>query len=134
MEETYAVVRTSGLRETGWRLTETIPCALLKQEGWAVHLQGEDEKRTHGWRVLGTFWPTRLTDDKAAITSWMETLRDRLEELAGHQGLPDVWHEHICEKGSPAHMCGGCRAMERAKEKKALLDELDAIATKQKSL
>ena len=134
MEETYAVVRTSGAIETGWHLVEEIPCAFLKQDGWTVHLQGEDEKRTHGWRVLGTFWPTRLTDDKAAIASWTETLRDRLEELAGRQGLLDVWHEHICEKGSPASMCPGCRAMERAKEKKALLDELDAIAVERKSL
>jgi hypothetical protein len=134
MEETYAVKRTSGATETGWHLVEEIPCAFLKKEGWTVHLQGEDEKRTHGWRVLGTFWPTRLTDDAAAIASWTETLRDRLEELAGRQGLPDVWEEHVCDMGAPPNYCPGCCGKKRALEKKALLDELDTIAAEQKSL
>jgi hypothetical protein len=134
MEETYAVVRTSGAIETGWRLTEEIPCGLLRKDGWAVHLQSEDAARTHGWRFVGTFWPTRLTDDKAAIASWTERLRDRLEELAGRQGLPDVWEEHVCDMGAPPNYCPGCCGNERAKKKKALLDELDASAAEQKCL
>lgn len=150
LEETYTVVRTSGEQQDGWLLTtKRHTCvntagsvhpdalALLKQEGWAIHLhngdQSEEAPENHacGWRRLGTFWPTRLTGNQAAIDSWTNCFRAKLEQLAGEQGLPDHWEQHSCSRGAPAHYCGGCCGERRAKEKKALLEELKSIrATK----
>jgi hypothetical protein len=154
LDESYTVVRTSGAVEDGWMLTDKIHrCsntdprsqrpkahAFLKPDGWSLHLhngdQHEEEPDKHccGFRRLSTFWPTRLTGDQPAITAWTEQLRDRLEELAGRQGLPDLWAEHSCSKGAPADYCDGCCAVRRAKEKKALLDQLAAIAAERKTL
>jgi hypothetical protein len=148
LDEDYHVVRTSGAEEDGWTLTEephrcsrsTVAAAAhatLNQNGWALHLHtGDQADAAHccGWRPLGGFWPSRLTGDKEAIEAWTEQLRDRLEELAGHQGLPDLWAEHCCSRGAPPDYCDGCCAERRAKEKKAILDELDAIAAERKAL
>jgi hypothetical protein len=148
LAESYTVVRTSGAQETGWLLTSTLHrCynhspqswrpkahAYIKKEGWALSLhngdQAEEAADAHccGWRPLGTFWPTRLTSDEEAIKAWTDQLRDRLEALAGHQGIPDIWAEHSCGRGAPPDYCDGCCAERRAKEKKELLDQLDAIA------
>lgn len=131
--------------------------AYLKPEAWAVHLHNGDqvsgadlenpsgsatrdqdeedsEKHCCGFRRLGTFWPTRLTDDAEAIAAWTNQLRDRLEELAGRQGLPDLWAEHSCSRGATADYCDGCCAERRAKKKKALFDQLGAIAAERKTL
>jgi hypothetical protein len=149
--ETYTVVRTSGDHQTGWRMTkEQHRCfnqatgwrptahAMLTEEGWRVNMHNGqhtdeegniDPKHACGWRRLGTFWPTHLTGDEAAIKSWSDALRNRLEELAGEQGLPDVWHEHICNRGSPANLCSGCFAIDRAEDKRKLLEERKAGPT-----
>lgn len=150
LSESYTVVRTGGDQQTGWILSEkahecynTDPRqwrprahAYLKQEGWAVHLHNGNHTDENGaiivshccgWRRLGTFWPTRLTGDAEAIKAWSDALRDRLEELAGYQGLPDLWREHSCSRGAGPDYCDGCCAERRAKEKKALLDQLEAL-------
>jgi hypothetical protein len=151
LDESYTVIRTSGQQETGWLLTSTVHrCynhgshswrprahAYLKKEGWVLSLHNGDQEDAEGnivashccgWRTLGTFWPTRLTGDEEAIAAWTEQLRDRLEELAGHKGIPDIWAEHSCGRGAPPDYCDGCCAERRAMEKKALLDQLAAIA------
>jgi hypothetical protein len=151
LEDTYTVVRTNGEKQDGWLLKDkrhrcyhTPPQharphahALLREQGWKVHLHNGDhddedgsnyrEDHACGWRKLGTFWPTRLTGDQPAIDAWTEALRDRLEELAAQQGLPQFYQEHSCGKGAPANMCDGCIAIERASEQKALLDERAAL-------
>jgi hypothetical protein len=147
--ESYTVIRTSGAQETGWLLTSSLHrCynhgshswrpkahAYIKKEGWALSLHNGDQEDAEGnivashccgWRPLGTFWPTHMTGDEAAINAWSDALRDRLEELAGEQGLPDVWREHQCGRGAPQDYCSGCCAEQRAVRKKALLDQLKA--------
>jgi hypothetical protein len=148
LDEDYHVVRTSGVEEDGWKFEEkphhcsrsTVAAAAhasLSENGWSLHLhKGDEAEHAHccGWRPLGGFWPSRLTGDKEAIEAWTEELRDYLEELAGRQGLPDVWEEHVCGKGAPPSYCPGCCGEKRAQEKKALYDQLDAIAAERKSL
>jgi hypothetical protein len=147
--ESYTVVRTSGEQQTGWLLTDKVHrCynqdvqtwrprahAFLKQQDWALALHNGDhddedgklnEKHACGWRTLGTFWPTLLTGDEAAIKEWTDKLRETIEELAGRQGVPDIWAEHSCGRGAGPDYCDGCCAQRRAKEKKVLLDELAA--------
>jgi hypothetical protein len=153
LEEAYTVRRTSGDLQDGWKLAkEGHRCynqdprgwkarahANLGAEGWRVHLhngeQKEEDPEAHscGWRRQGTFWPTRLTGDQAAIDAWTEGLRDHLEELAGRQGLPDLWEKHTCNIGAPANFCDGCCGERRAKEKKQLLDALDLLAIERAS-
>jgi hypothetical protein len=152
--ESYTVVRTSGQQEIGWLLANTPHhCynrdprswrprahAYLKQEGWSVYLHNGDASEENpdahccGWRRLGTFWPTRLTGDEAGIKSWTNSVRERLEDLAGKQGLPDLWAEHSCSRGAPPDYCDGCCAERRAKEKKEILDQLDAITAEREPL
>lgn len=152
LDESYTVIRTSGKQETGWLLTSTVHrCsnlsphswrprahAYLRKEGWSLSLhngdQAEEAADAHccGWRPLGTFWPTRLTGDADAIKAWTEQLRDRLEELAGHQGVPDIWADHQCGRGAPPDYCDACCAQRRAKEKKELLEKLAAADGQEK--
>jgi hypothetical protein len=155
LDESYTVIRTSGQQETGWLLTSTIhrcynqnpdswrPCAhaYLKKQGWSLSLHNGDQEdadckivASHccGWRTLGTFWPTRLTGDEVSIKAWTEQLRDRLEELAGQQGVPDIWADHSCGQGAPPDYCDACCAERRAKEKKALLEKLAAADGQEK--
>jgi hypothetical protein len=147
LAESYTVVRTSGEQQAGWLLSDQgHKCynqdirawrprahAFLKEQDWALALHNGDhddedgklnEKHACGWRTLGTFWPTRLTGDEAAIKAWTDKLRDTIDELAGQQGIPDIWAEHQCGRGAGPDYCDGCCAERRAKEKKALLDEL----------
>lgn len=142
LAESYMVTRTSGEQQTGFLLTEKIHrCAhtaggqragahaLLKEAGWSIHLhngdQSEEDPASHccGFRRLGTFWPTRLTGDAEGIQAWTLALRDTLERLASEQGLPEYYKQHACSKGAPAEFCDGCIVIERAQEKKKLLDE-----------
>lgn len=150
--DTYTVIRTSGEQQTGWQMSKEVHrCfnqnlgawrptahALLKKDGWSVYMHNGhhtdkegtvDPKHACGWRTIGTFWPTRLTGDQAAIDAWSSALRDLVELLAGEQGLPDVWHEHICNRGSPANLCSGCFAIDRAEDKRKLLEERKAGPT-----
>lgn len=149
LEEAYTVRRTSGDTQDGWKLTkEWHRCynvdprswkarahAFLTTDGWKIHLhngdQADEDPEAHccGWRRQGTFWPTRLTGDQAAIDAWSDGLLASLEELAGRQGLPDQWAEHSCGKGAPAEYCDGCCAESRAKKKKELLEALDVLVT-----
>ncbi len=138
LEEAYTVIRTSGKQETGWLLTSTLHrCsnhvsyswrprahAYLKKEGWALSLHNGDQEDAEGkivashccgWRPLGTFWPTRLTGDQAAIDTWQAEIKLRLEELAEAQGLPWTFHEHTCVRGDGLQ-CSGCFWEKAAKE------------------
>ncbi len=155
--EAYTVIRTSGERQEGWCITTKVHrCynqnpgawrasthALLQQDGWRIYMHNGDHEDAEGnlnaahacgWRTLGTFWPTHMTGDEAAIKVWSDALRDRLEELAGEQGLPDVWAEHKCGSGQHQDYCDGCCAERRADKKKALLDELKAGPTEERRL
>lgn len=148
LREEFRVVRTNEEEQGGWMLTKKLHrCsamagskerprahAVLQEAGWRVHLHNGDEededpgRHACGWRRLGTFWPARLTGDSEAISLWTERLRERLEELAGQQGLPDRWVQHSCCRGAFSGVCDGCCAEQRAKEKKMLLDALAAAA------
>jgi hypothetical protein len=114
--ETYTVIRTSGAHDAGWTISaEPHSCdavnenfvswrpashAQLKEEGWRVFLiNGNLREHSCGWRRLGTFWPTRLTGDQAAIDAWVEELRGVLTQLARDAGLPTAWHDDACLTG-----------------------------------
>jgi len=133
MEESYTVTRTSGELESSWFITKDrhfcvdtrrltwVPGAhaSLKKEGWRVFLANPKEGDGHacGWRRIGTFWPSRLDGDQAAIDAWVTELKTTLERLAVAQGLPTVWVEHVCHLGSPKTLCGGCFSEDEAKRK-----------------
>lgn len=123
LDETYTVIRTGGTQDTNWIISkEPHRCeasadhyswalsshAVLKPEGWRVFLMNKSiREHSCGWRRLGTFWPTRLTGDQAAIDAWTAELKSTIEALARAADLPTEWHEHNCHKGVGGD-CGGC--------------------------
>jgi hypothetical protein len=55
--------------------------------GWRVHLHNglpthiQGDEHACGWRPLGTFWPTELTDKEDEIKAWTAKLRADIERL-----------------------------------------------------
>jgi hypothetical protein len=144
--ESYSVTRTSGATEDGWKLDKNVhPCynqhplawkprahAFILEEGWKIHLHRGDahdaEEHVCGWRRLGTFWPTRLTGDAAAIEAWTATFKSTLERCAAEQGLPSVYREHACMRyDGDGNQCSACFWEVKAKELAAKREELVAL-------
>lgn len=145
-EDAYTVIRTSGERQEGWRMSKRVHIcylhrvgswrpsahAWLEKDGWRIYMHNGDQEdaegkivNTHvcGWRPIGGFWPTRLTGDEAAIATWSAELKALVDCFAEEQGLPTYYAEHTCSKGAPRDYCDGCCAERRALEKKAAMTQ-----------
>jgi len=99
-DKEYTVVRTSGAADPGWMMChheniyrpdyEEDCCGATKHaasedekaETWRVFMrEGKDKGPLHGWRRVGTFYPTALQGDEAAIKAWQDDLVRFLNEL-----------------------------------------------------
>jgi hypothetical protein len=93
--DTYTVERTSGLLETGWRISPESrlmpyidgPCASNQHEKepgkWRVFMDNQKTAESYicGWRKIEKFEPTRLSGDAEAINAWRQDLIAVLDAL-----------------------------------------------------
>jgi len=93
---TYTVVRTSGVKESGWsimrhnKFIETnaptwINCHVIKlRDEWRIFMHNNNTDPNLyacGWRKISTITPTHLMEDEYAISKWILDLINSLDEL-----------------------------------------------------
>ena len=95
----YTVVRSkredemAGREESGWTISDkphssccysnTIFAQAMKRENdWKVFMSNSIDSQEHacGWRRVGTFWPTKITDETERVI-WIAMLVQRLNKL-----------------------------------------------------